>query len=150
MKKNMTDVKHVFTLLTAVSVIAIGLGAYLGVTLGMAVQASVTLLSAAGILLWSIAWGAFLRMCLRLRREASAFTPATERTLNIIRWCMAALAAVTILAAAIGLDRPFTAAPVIGMVLLPGVFLSAALAASILRGLLTRAMAIEKEQEGVV
>lgn len=150
MKNNPNDAKQSFTLLALVSVIAIGLGAYLGVTLGMAVQPSVTVLSAAGILLWALAWGVFLRMCMQLRRGGSAFTPATEKTLLIIRRCMIALAALTILAAAISLDRPGTAAAFIGMGLLPGVFLSAALAAGVLRGLLTRAMAIEEEQEGVV
>ena len=150
MKKNHSDVKQVFTLLIVVSVLAIAVGAYLGVALGMQVQASVTLLSAAGIILWSLAWGAFALLCLRLRKGESAFTPATGKTLRIILWCMVGLAAVTVLSAFIGLDRTNTAAPAVGLVLLPGVFLSAAVAASVLRGLLLRAMSIEKEQEGTV
>ena len=51
MKKLLSDVKTVFILLMLVSAFAIVAGVYLGVALGMQVQASVTVLSAAGILL---------------------------------------------------------------------------------------------------
>lgn len=148
-----SETKHLFTLLVIVSVIAILLGAYLGVTLGMQVQASVTVLSAVGILLWATAWGIFIRMCLRLRRGESAFCAATGRTLRIIGGCMAGLAAVSFLCALIdlmtfgGRVRAFL---VIDLVLLPGVFLAFGVAARILRDLLTHAMALEAEQEGMV
>lgn len=153
MKKWFSDLKQLFTLLIIASVIAITAGAYLGVTLGMQVQASVTVLSAVGIVIWTIAWGAFLAMCLRLRRGESAFTPATERTLCIIGWCMVGLAAVTLLSAIIAwaLGRIHSGVfVVIDGILLPGFFLSVGVAAKILRGLLAHAMALEAEQEGVV
>lgn len=148
-----TETKHLFTLLMIASVIAILAGAYLGVTLGMQVQASVTVLSAGGILLWTAAWGAFLRMCLRLRRGESAFSAATERTLRIIGGCMMGLAAVSFLCALIdlmtfgGRARAFL---VIDLALLPGIFLAVGVATRILRGLLTHAMALEAEQEGMI
>lgn len=147
------ETKYLFTLLVISSVIAILAGAYLGVALGMQVQASVTVLSAVGILIWAAAWGAFIQMCLRLRRGESAFSAATGRTLRIIGGCMAGLAAVSFLCALIdlmtfgGRARAFV---VIDLALLPGIFLAVGVAARILRGLLTHAMALEAEQEGMV
>lgn len=153
MKKLFSDAKIIFTLLMIVSILAIVAGVYLGVALGMQVQASVTALSAVGMLLWAEAWGTFLLLCLRLRKGESAFTPATGKALTDIGWCMAGLAAVSFAAAlingALGRGRdPLLA--LIETVLLPGFFLAVGLAATILRGLLTHAMSIEKEQEGVV
>lgn len=142
--------KNLFTLLMVAAVIAIAAGTYLGVALGMQVQASVTLLSAFGILLWAWAWGEFLAMCLRLRRGESAFTASTGRTLRVIGWCMVALAAVTVLSAVIGRSRVNTAYWLIEFIILPGIFLAVAVVAKILRGLLQHAMALEAEQEGVV
>lgn len=150
MKKLFADPKALFTLLMIASVVAIAAGTCLGVTLGMAVQASVTLLSAAGILLWAEAWGEFLVMCHRLRKGESAFTPATGRTLHVIGWCMVGLALVTVASALIGGTRANTSHWLIEFIVLPGVFLGVALAAKILRGLLTHAIALEEEQEGVV
>ena len=152
MKKWLDEPKNLFTLLAGASVIAIAAGTYLGVALGMAVQASVTALSLAGILLWAWAWGEFLGMCLRLRKGESAFTPATGRTLRIIGWCMVGLAAISAACALIGglLSRLRTGYWVIEIILLPGTFLTVALIAHILRGLLVHAMALEEEQEGVV
>lgn len=152
MKNWFSDLTHLFTLLIVASVIAIAAGAYLGVTLGMQVQASVTVLSAAGIMIWTMAWGAFLAMCLRLRRGESAFTPATERTLRIIGWCMVGLAAVTLLSAIIAgvLGRIHCGVLVVTGGILLGIFLAVGVAAKILRGLLAHAMALEAEQEGVV
>lgn len=153
MKTRSREQKVIFTLLMAASVAAIAAGAYLGVTLGMQIQASVTALSAAGVMMWTAAWGSFLVMCLRLHRGESAFTASTGKVLSIIGWCMAGLAAVTIACAVItvalnrGRDPLFW---LIELVILPCFFLAAAAAATILRGLLVHAMSIEKEQEGVV
>ena len=142
--------KNLFTLLVIASVVAIGVGTYLGVALGMQVQASVTLLSAGGILIWALAWGEFMALCLRLRRGESAFTASTGRTLRIIGWCMLALAAIIILSAMIGGTRENTAYWAIEFILLPGIFLAVYVVSKILRGLLQHAMALEAEQEGVV
>ena len=101
--------KNLFTLLVIASVVAIVVGTYLGVALGMQVQASVTLLSAFGILVWAEAWGEFLALCLRLRRGESAFTASTGRSLRIIGWCMIVLAGITVLSAFIGGARVNTA-----------------------------------------
>ncbi|MBQ7137807.1 MAG: DUF2975 domain-containing protein [Clostridia bacterium] len=153
MKKLFSDVKVIFTLLMLISILAIVAGVYLGVALGMQVQASVTVLSAAGILLWTEAWGTFLVLCLRLRKGESAFTPATGKSLTIIGWCMVGLAAVSFAAAlingALGKGRdPLLL--LVETVLLPGFFLAVGVVAKVLQGLLAHAMSIEKEQEGVV
>lgn len=153
MKNLFSDVKVIFTLLMLVSILAIVAGVYLGVALGMQVQASVTVLSAAGILLWAEAWGTFLVLCLRLRKGESAFTPAAGKTLTIIGWCMVGLAAVSFAAAlvngALGRSRdPLLL--LVETVLLPGFFLAVGVVAKVLQGLLAHAMSIEKEQEGVV
>lgn len=153
MKTRSREQKIIFALLMAASAVAIVVGGYLCGSLGMQVQASVTVLSAAGILLWAEAWGSFFVLCLRLCRGESAFTPATGKSLRTIGWCMVGLAGVTFVCAAIAflLDRGRSVGfLVIEAVLLPGVFLAAAAAAKILRGLLVHAMTIEKEQEGVV
>ncbi len=141
--------KRIFTLLVIASVIAIIAGTYLGAALGMQGDFHLAVLAAIGILLWAMAWGEFLTMCLRLRRDETAFTAATGRTLQGIGRCMAGLAGVTFLSAMLGSDR----IPVFFLIealLLPGLFLAVSLAAKILRGLLIRAMALEAEQEGVV
>ena len=142
--------KNLFTLLVIASVVAIVVGTYLGVALGMQVQASVTLLSAFGILVWAEAWGEFLALCLRLRRGESAFTASTGRSLRIIGWCMLGLAAITVLSAFIGGARVNTALWLIEFILLPGLFLAVYVVTKILRGLLTHAISLEAEQEGVV
>ena len=153
MKKLSSDVKFIFTLLMIVSILAIVAGVYLGVALGMQVQASVTVLSAAGILLWAEAWGTFLVLCLRLRKGESAFTPATGKALTVIGWCMVGLAGLTFacafITAALGRGRdPLLLA--VETVLLPGFFLAVGVVAKVLKGLLAHATSIEKEQEGVV
>lgn len=153
MKKLLSDIKVIFTLLMIVSILAIVAGIYLGVALGMQMQASVTVLSAAGILLWAEAWGTFLVLCLRLRKGESAFTPATGKALTVIGWCMVGLAAVSFVAAlingALGRGRdPLLL--LVETILLPGFFLAVGVAAKVLQGLLAHAMSIEKEQEGVV
>lgn len=149
MKKLFSNLKFIFTLLLIVSVLAIVAGVYLGVALGMQVQASVTVLSAAGMLLWTEAWGTFLALCLRLRKGESAFTPATGKALTVIGWCMVGLAAVTLVCALIASSRS-EGFLLIEAVLLPGFFLAVGVVARVLQGLLTHAMSIEKEQEGVV
>lgn len=150
MKKQFDEPRFIFTLLMGASVVAIAAGTYLGVALGMQVQASVTVLSAAGILLWTLAWGSFMAMCNRLRKGESAFSASTGKTLRIIGWCMVGLAAVTVLSALIGGSRPGTSFWLIEFVILPGVFLAVGVVAKILCGLLEHAMALEEEQEGVV
>lgn len=152
MKNRFDEPRSIFTLLMGASVVAIAAGVYLGVALGMQVQASVTVLSTVGILLWAAAWGAFMVMCSRLRKGESAFTTASGRTLRIIGWCMVGLAAVTVACALIGglLSRLRTGYWVIEIIVLPGIFLTVALIAHILRGLLVHAIALEEEQEGVV
>ena len=149
MKTRSREQKLLFTLLIIASVAAIAAGGYLGVALGMQVQAAVTVLSAAGILLWTAAWGAFIALCLRLRKGESAFTPATGKALGVIGSCMVTLAAISCLAAFIGSERA-VGFFIIEAVGLPGFFLAAAVAARILRSLLEHAIAIEMEQEGVV
>ena len=149
MKKLFSDPNPLFTLLLIASVIAILAGVYLGIALGMQVQASVTVLSCVGLLLWTAAWGAFMALCLRLRKGQSAFTRATGNTLSVIGGCMVGLAAVSLVGALIAGSRA-DGFLVIERILLPGFFLAVAAAAKILRGLLIHAMAIEKEQEGVV
>lgn len=150
MKKWFDEPRCLFSLLMVASVIAILAGVYLGMSLGMQVQASVTVLSAVGILLWAVAWGAFMAMCNRLRKGESAFSAASGRTLRTIGWCMVGLAGVTVASAVIGGSRPNTSFWMIEFLILPGVFLGVAVVAKILQGLLTHAMALEAEQEGVV
>lgn len=149
MKKLFSDPKFLFTLLMIASVIAIAAGVYLGISLGSCMPGLTRALPAAGFVLWSVAWGEFLAMCLRLRGGQSAFTPSTGNTLRVIGWCMVGLAVVALVCALIAGSRT-EGFPLIERVLLPGVFLAVAAAAKILRGLLVHAMAIEKEQEGVV
>lgn len=149
MKKLFSDPKFLFTLLMIASVIAIAAGVYLGISLGSCMPGLTRALPAAGFVLWSVAWGEFLAMCLRLRRGQSAFTPSTGNTLRVIGWCMVGLAVVALVCALIAGSRT-EGFPLIERVLLPGFFLAVAAAAKILRGLLVHAMAIEKEQEGVV
>ncbi len=160
MKRFASDPKPIFTYLLAASVIAIGAGLYLGLTLGMAEISPTALFAAAGVLLWAAAWGEFMALCLRLRKGESAFTPETGYTLRAIGLCMVALAAVTLGCAALSaspivllLGVPaavvFLAAVLLG-VPVAAIFLGAALAAKILLGLLEHAMALEEEQEGVV
>lgn len=150
MKNWFSTPKHLFTLLVIAAVIAMAAGIYLGVTLGMQVQASVTLLAAAGIGLWVWAWGDFLALCLRLRKGESAFTPSTGATLHRIGWYMLGLAAITLVCAVIGGARANTAFWPIEFILLPGLFLAVFVVSKILRGLLRHAIALEEEQEGIV
>ena len=149
MKKLLSDVKFLFTLLSIASVIAIAAGVYLGIALGSCMPGLTRILPATGFTLWAVAWGAFLALCLRLRKGQSAFTRTTGNTLSVIGGCMVGLAAVSLASALIAGSRA-EGFLVIERVLLPGFFLAVAAAAKILRGLLVHAMAIEKEQEGVV
>ena len=150
MNKLFSTPKPLFTLLIYASLAAIGAGGYLGFALGTSMPGLTRVLPALGIVLWAVAWGEFLAMCLRLRKGESAFTAATGRTLRIIGWCMIALAGITVLSAAIGGTRVNTAYWLIEFILLPGLFLAVYVVSKILRGLLQHAMALEKEQEGVV
>lgn len=148
MKTRSREQKILFTLLMIAAVAAILVGWFLGLSLSLQAQLSL-LLPVLGLLLWTAAWGAFLMLCLRLCKGESAFTAATGRTLQIISLCMVGLAATTFLTAFFGSTRTMGFL-LIEAILLPGFFLAAAVAARILRGLLTHAIAIEKEQEGVV
>lgn len=150
MKKFLSDPKPFFTCLVIASVLAIAGGVYLGVTLGMASWSWTILPAAGGILLWALAWGEFMALCLRLRGGETAFTQATGRTLRIIGGCMAALALITLALAvydAFRFDPLSTLTLAIPALLLFG---GAAVVARILRGLLEHAMSLEEEQEGVV
>lgn len=149
MKKLFSDPKLLFTLLMIASVIAIVAGVYLGIALGTCMPGLTRVLPATGFMLWSVAWGEFLALCLRLRRGKSAFTRTTGNTLSVIGGCMVGLAAVTLASSLVAGSRA-EGFQLIERVLLPGFFLAVAAAAKILRDLLTHAMAIEKGQEGVV
>lgn len=150
MKKLFSEPKGVFTLLVIVAILAILVGGYLGVTLGMQANETMSLLCGLGLLMWAWAWGEFLVMCLRLRKGETAFTPATGRTLLVIGLCMVGLAAVTAASAYLGGTRDVPVLQLIEFILLPLVFLGVAVVAQILRGLLTHAMALEERQEGIV
>lgn len=150
MKNWFNESKPIFTLLLIAAVVAIITGMYLGIALGMQVQASVTVLSGAGLVLWATAWIAFMNICLRLRRGESAFTPATGNALHLIGWCMVGLAVVTVASSLIAGSREVVGFQLIELVVLPCFFLGVTIVARILRGLLEHAMALEKEQEGVV
>ena len=153
MKKPFSSPKPLFTLLMIASVIAIAAGVYLGIALGSCMPGLSRVLPAAGFVLWGVAWGEFLALCLRLRRGGSAFTATTGNTLAVIGGCMVGLAVVSLVSALIASylhpDRALAFA-LIERVLLPGFFLAVAAAAKILRVLLNQAIMIEKEQEGVV
>lgn len=150
MKNRSREQKRLFTLLIWAALIAIGLGAYLGIALGTVMPGPSRILPVLGITLWAVAWGEFLALCLRLRKGNSAFTVTTGKTLGVIGKCLVGLALVTVLSALLDGVRTENALYIIGIVILPCFFLAAAAAAKILRGLLVHAMAIEKEQEGVV
>lgn len=142
-KKIFSNQHFIFTLLMIFAVLAMAAGAYLGIALGMQRQTAVTVFSAAGMLLWAWAWFVFIRLCLRLRKGESAAAPASGKALTTISRCMAMLALLTFagaLIAAPGSEQ----APVffiIEAILLPGVFLSASLAAQLLQKLLRRRVA---------
>lgn len=153
MKKLFSNIRIVFSLLVCISIMAASFGAFLSFRLCQGADRSVQMLAVGGQALWQGAWIVFARLCLRLRKGESAFTPATGKALTVIGWCMVGLAAVTFAAALItsalggGRDPPLM---LIEAVLLPGFFLAVAAAAKVLQGLLTHAMSIEEEQEGVV
>ena len=149
MRKLFYEPKHLFTLLASASVIAIGVGTYLGFTLGSLMPGTSRILPFLGMVAWADAWIEFMTMCLRLRKGESAFTPTTGKTLHRIGWCMVALAVITFLAAFFGSTR-IMAFFLVEAVLLPGLFLAVYVVSKILRGLLQHAMALEAEQEGVV
>lgn len=150
MKKLFSEPKPLFTLLAVAAVIAAGTGVYLGFLLGTVMPGMSRILPFLGIAFWFEAWLEFLLMCLRLRKGETAFTAATGKTLRIIFICMMGLAIVSFASALIGGTREALGFQVIEQALLPGLFLSVAVVAKILHGLLTHAIAIEKEQEGVV
>lgn len=146
MKNFLSDPRPIFTYLAAASVVAMGLGVYLGLTLGMAQVPPAAMFSMVGMLLWLAAWAEFMGLCLRLRKGESAFTQETGYTLRAIGLCMVFLAVVTL---ACMVFHPSAPTALLGIPVV-GVFLAVALIAKILRGLLEHAMALEKEQEGVV
>ncbi len=139
-----------FVLLTACAVIALAAGAYLAVALGIlgALNVPMGLLALIGMGMWIIAWGAFIGMCLRLMRGQSAFTERNARTLKTIGQSMAIIAAAALLCALMAGRSGLYG--LLEALVIPGIFAAASLAARILRGLLTHAMELEKEQEGVV
>lgn len=180
MKKWLDEPKNLFGLLMAASVIAIAVGIYLGLALGvlpaethlMRVQLTsrvfgeeaavpdltglTRIVTAVCMALWCVAWGAFYGLCRRLHQDEGAFQPATGTALRIIGWCCLGMAAATLargvpaLVCMVRLMRSIDIYTLIEAVVLPGTFLTVALIAHILRGLLLHAIALEKEQEGVV
>lgn len=153
MKKLFSNIRIVFSLLVCISIMAASFGAFLSFRLCQGADRSVQMLAVGGQALWQGAWIVFARLCLRLRKGESAFTPATGKALTVIGWCMVGLAAVTFAAAlitsALGRGRdPLLL--LIEAVLLPGFFLAVGVVARVLQGLLAHAMSIEEEQEGVV
>lgn len=180
MKKWLDEPRNLFGLLMAASVIAIVLGLYLGLALGILPAQThltrVTLSSSAAaaidalpdftlltrlvtgvcMALWCVAWGAFYGLCRHLHRGEAAFQASTGKTLRIIGWCCLGMAAAVLargvpaLVYMVRLIRGFDTYTLIEAVILPGTFLTVALIAHILRGLLLHAIALEEEQEGVV
>ena len=180
MKKWLDEPKNLFGLLMAASVLAIVMGLYLGLVLGilpeetLLVRATLHSSTAAALndlpdlalltrlvtgvcmALWCVAWGAFYGLCRRLHRGEGAFQASTGRTLRIIGWSCLGMAAAVLargVPAAVYMVRLMNGIDVytlIETILLPGTFLTVALIAHILRGLLMHAIALEEEQEGVV
>lgn len=150
MKKWLCEPKYLFSLLMYASVVAIVAGVYLGFVLGTPMPGASRVLPFLGMAFWCEAWCEFIALCVRLRRGERAFTVPTGKALRRIGICMTGLAAVTISSALIGGTRLNTGYWALELILLPGLFLAVAVVAKILRGLLTHAMSIEKEQEGVV
>ncbi len=142
MKKLFNTPEGLFTLLSGISVAAMGLGVYLAVALGL------TALSALGLLLWLTAWGAFLRLTLLLRTGASAFCQTSVAVLRIIGVCMAALGILTLIQG-VTVSRG-SAFVLVECVALPGLFGAVAAVACALLARLDKAMKLEEEQEGVV
>lgn len=79
MKKPFSDIRIVFSLLVGISIMAACFGAFLSFRLCQGTDISVQMLAVGGQALWQGAWIVFARLCLRLRRGESAFTPAPER-----------------------------------------------------------------------
>lgn len=142
--------KHLFTLLAIAAGIAVFGGAYLGFTLGSIMPGTSRLLPFLGIAVWATAWCEFAALCLRLRKGESAFTAATGAALKAIGWCMQGLAGITFICALIGSNRATSAFVAVEFVLLPGLFLAVYVVTKILRNLVTHAISLEEEQEGVV
>ena len=98
MKKWFDSPKYLFALLQAVSVLAMAVGIWMTVgsllpqvLLTMRLRVSRELHTGATLLsclLWLTAWISFLRMCGRLRKGGSAFTPKNSRTLKNIGACV--------------------------------------------------------------
>lgn len=180
MKKWLDEPRNLFGLLMAASVIAIVVGVYLAVVLGLVpadthlIRMMLSSYAAAAMddlpdftlltrivtvvcmVLWCVAWGAFYGLCRRLHRGEGAFQPYTGRVLRLIGWCCLGMAAATLargvpaLVYMVRLVRGVDTYTLIEAVILPGTFLTVALIAHILRGLLLHAIALENEQEGVV
>lgn len=180
MKKWLDEPRNLFGLLMTASVIAIAAGLYLGLVLGIlpeeTLMVRVTLLSSTAaamndlpdltlltrlvtgvcMALWCVAWGAFYGLCRRLHRGEGAFQASTGRTLRIIGWSCLGMAAAVLArgvpaaVCTVRLAGVIDVYTLVEVVLLPGTFLTVALIAHILRGLLLHAIALEEEQEGVV
>ena len=142
--------KHLFTLLIGAAILASALGAYLTLMLTYTAGRELRTIAVVGLALWNGAWILFGRLCLRLRQGESAFTAATGKTLGHIGWCMLSLAVITLACALIGGSRDALAFQVVEYILLPGLFLAVYVVTKILRGLVTHAISLEEEQEGVV
>lgn len=160
--------QQLFKVLRVLSGVCLVLGAVLSMVAGVqpeieemqrgpvSVSNVVTLLSmAVNMVLWSVAWAAFMGLCERMSRGGTAFTEKNSRTLSIIMVCVAAIGGVLCLRGVV--DRICEwSTPGLGVVyfaeiiVLPGTFWTVALLAYILRKLLKNAMALEEDQRGVI
>ncbi|MBQ8555397.1 MAG: hypothetical protein IJ438_05915 [Clostridia bacterium] len=189
MKKWLDSPKAIFAALRVLSVAALLLGVGMAVWLNipplvsaMVAEPSVPTLALvlalmlvpalANVVLWSIAWVSFLRMCGRLMQGGTAFTAENSRSLGTIGKSVAGMAAATFLrvlpeiAATFGLNMAYvqyagndslvrqaltgTAYSCLHLLVLPAVFLTVSMLAFILRRMLNNAMALEAEQADVV
>lgn len=176
MKKWLDDPKNLFALLMTASVIAMLMGVYLAAVLGIyaplaqpwrtdgyvlipipVYETVLTIaLSVISLGLWLTAWGAFYGLCTRLHRGEKAFQERTGRTLRLIGWCMIGMMAAVLVQCVpewvhvCRAQAMITTHLLIRTTALPGLFLLVAAVAHVLRRLLLHAIALEKQQEGVV
>lgn len=149
MKKRFSDLSFVLTLLQVCSVLA-ALGAagviFIACRPHLTDRTPWLILEC---LLWSAAWVDFFRMCRRLKTEPSAFTEKNARTLLVIAVCCGLIGVMQLIPWLRDLLflRTYTFLASLLMLLPPTAFLGVAAVGLTLRGLLKRAMALEKESE---
>ncbi len=165
--------RQLFAVLRALSVVCVVIGIALSAAEGVLPEikamgsTGVTALGvfnlatmAVNALLWCVAWGAFMGLCGRMMQGGTAFTAENSRTLRTITVCVAAIGTLLLMRGLPEMARVFRE-PELGLlylltryfplgVVLPGVFGTAAVLATILRRLLDNAIALEAEQQDVV